>query len=90
MTPPTFRLLPEAEEDANHAFDWYQAERFGSGNEFRIQVKLAFERIKSHPEQFPVVHGSQIRRARLQRLPYSVFFRSVNNSILVLAVFHEK
>lgn len=90
MSPSQFRLLPEAEAEANDAFDWYQAKRSGLGDDFRVQLKLALAQILSDPEQFAVVHGSNMRRARLRRFPYSIYFRSDVDSILVVAVFHEK
>lgn len=73
MSSPTLRLLAAAEQEANDAFDWYQTERDGLGDEFRIEVKLALKRIVSAPLQSAVVHGSSIRRARLHRFPYSVY-----------------
>ncbi len=69
-----FRLLEDAEQEANDAFDWYQRQSIGLGDEFRIELKLALNRIMSAPLQYAVVHGSNIRRARLHRFPYSIIY----------------
>lgn len=86
----SFRLLAAAEDEANEAFDWYESELTGLGDEFRNEVKLALSRIVSRPLQFRVVYRSDIRRARIRRFPFSIIFKLENDSILVLAIFHEK
>ncbi len=60
------------------------------GYEFRIEVKLALKQIVTGPLQFALVHGADIRRARIDRFPFSISFKSENDAILVLAIFHEK
>ncbi len=90
MRARAFRLLAAAEDEANEAFDWYESERPGLGDEFRGEVKLALTRIFSGPLQFEIVHRSDIRRARIHRFPFSIFFKLENDSILILAIFHDK
>jgi plasmid stabilization system protein ParE len=90
MSPRSFRLLPAAELEANEAFDWYESERSGLGAEFRIELKFAFDRIIFNPDQFAVIHDSDIRRARLHRFPYSIIFKLEAVAILVVAVFHDR
>lgn len=90
MSVRSFRLLAAAEDEANEAFDWYQSERYGLGDEFRNELKLALDRIVSRPLQFGVIYGSDIRRAGIDRFPYSIMFKIENDLILILAIFHEK
>ncbi|MGH9948666.1 MAG: type II toxin-antitoxin system RelE/ParE family toxin [Pyrinomonadaceae bacterium] len=90
MSSRSFDLLPAAEHEANDAFDWYESEQVGLGDRFRTELKLTLKRIISSPLQYAVVHGSDIRRAGIKRFPYSVIFRLENDSVLVLAIFHEK
>lgn len=90
MSARSFRLLAAAEDKANEAFDWYQSERYGLGDEFRNEVKLSLARIVSRPLQFGLVHGKDVRRAGVRRFPYSIIFQVEDDLILVLAIFHEK
>lgn len=90
MSSRSFRLLPAAEQDANDAFDWYRSQRSGLGDEFRTEVNHTLDRIEANPRQFTIVLGTRVRRARLNRFPYSIFFSFEGDSIDVLAIFHEK
>jgi plasmid stabilization system protein ParE len=89
MSSIDLRLLEDAEEEANDAFDWYQSQSHGLGDEFRIEVKLALKRIASAPLQYAVVLGSNIRRVRLHRFPYSIIYEFQDASIVVIAIFNE-
>ena len=66
---------------------WYETKRVGLALEFMAEidrcVALAFE----HPLQYAVVR-EDIRRVVANRFPYSVYFRSEQHRIVVLAVFH--
>ena len=90
MRTRSLRVFAAAEEEANQAFDWYQSELFGLGDQFRSEVKLTLKRIRSDPFEFAIVYGSDIRRARVNRFPFSIIFRTDNESTLILAIFHEK
>jgi hypothetical protein len=37
MSTFNFRLLEDAEQEANDAFDWYQSQSPGLGNDFRVE-----------------------------------------------------
>lgn len=80
---PVFR--PQAEAEALEARRWYEARRAGLGEEFSAEVDAAVERILEHPFAFPRVRG-ETRRAVLTRFPCALYFRIVDDSIVVLAV----
>jgi plasmid stabilization system protein ParE len=84
-----YDILPAAEEEANDAFDWYESEREGLGASFRAEVKLTLDRILQNPTQFQVCYGSNVRRARVQRFPYWIFFTDTPTNLLVLSIFHD-
>ena len=84
-----YDILPAADEEANDAFDWYESEREGLGASFRAQVKLTLDRILHNPTQFQVCYGSNVRRARVQRFPYWIFFVVDQAGVLVLSIFHD-
>jgi plasmid stabilization system protein ParE len=43
----------------------------------------------ANPESFPVVL-QDVRRARLHRFPYGLFFRVLPDALVVLACFHAR
>jgi len=50
-------------------------------------MEAALDRITANPGQFPSVL-QDIRRARLQKFPYGLFFRIEHNALIIIACFH--
>ena len=86
IQPITF--LDAAEVEASEAVDWYEERETGLGIEFRESVEATIFSIQNHPLTFPVVHGSNVRKVKIQRFPYTVFFAIQTNRILIYSVFH--
>ena len=84
---PRFIVRSPAEADLAEAFEWYEQRSRGLGLEFLRAVDVTFATIARTPQQFPRVH-QEIRRARLRRFPYGVFFLEQAGPISVLAVMH--
>ena len=59
-------LTEEAELDLLKARDWYDAQRFGLGNEFMFAVDACFANVEAMPDAFVVVHG-KVRRVLLKK-----------------------
>jgi toxin ParE1/3/4 len=81
-------FLPAARREIIEAQDWYERAASGLGRQFRAEVDRQVERIMSRPSQFPVLHAG-VRRARLRRFPYGLFFRLRPEMIQVIACFHS-
>ena len=84
---PRFIVRSPAEADLAEAFEWYEQRSRGLGLEFLRAVDVTFATIARTPQLFPRVHH-EIRRARLRRFPYGVFFLEQAGTISVLAVMH--
>ena len=84
---PRFIVRSPAESDLAEAFEWYEQRSRGLGLEFLRAVDVTFATIARTPQLFPRVHH-EIRRARLRRFPYGVFFLEQAGTISVLAVMH--
>jgi toxin ParE1/3/4 len=82
MTLP-IRLLPEARVELNEAVDWYEQRRPGLGSRFFAQVKAALNRIAANPQ----LHAP-VRKARVHRFPYLIFYREEPGEVIVISVFH--
>lgn len=82
-------IRPEAEEELQEAFAWYEARVSGLGSEFLLCVDAVFNAVLRNPLQFPQIHRN-IRRVLTRRFPYEVFFIIEEQRIIVLAVFHAK
>ncbi len=81
---------PLTASDLNSAVSYYNRQRPGLGDEIRVEVYAAIERVRSNPFQFPVVERD-IRRGFVHRFPYSVLFRVVNDdTVRVLVIRHHR
>jgi plasmid stabilization system protein ParE len=83
-----FILRPRAERDIQSAYEWYESQRAGLGNEFLAALRERLEAVRGHPESSPVIYRG-IRRAVVSRFPYLIFYVARSERIAVLAVLHH-
>ena len=83
------RARRRAELDLAEAYAWYEARSEGLGEAFLRAASACFARISSSPESFPEVEN-RVRRARLRRFPYGVYYVVRDDAIDVLAVYHSR
>jgi toxin ParE1/3/4 len=81
-------IKPKAEEDLAEAYDWYEEQRIGLGDELLLCVESAIESARRNPELFPAVRRD-VRRALTRRFPYGVFYVVESDRIVVLAIYHS-
>ena len=85
----TLGFTETAQAETEAATAWYEAQRPGLGVEFLAALDEAIEAVRTHPQAYPVVLRD-IRRARLPRFPYSLFYRVHDEQLLVIACFHAR
>ena len=78
---------PAARAEMLEARDWYEAHATDLGRRFVAEADLVVQRIAARPVQFPLVF-KDVRRARLRRFPYTLFFRVDDAAAYVIACFH--
>jgi toxin ParE1/3/4 len=82
-------VRPSAAADIEDAYRWYQEKQSELGDLFLAAVQTALERVTENPKAHPLVHRD-VRRARLQRFPYGLFYREYAGAIVVVACFHAR
>lgn len=80
---------PQADAEVCEARRWYEERRSGLGAKFATAVEEAVARITENPLAFLRVRG-ETRRAILRRFPYGLYFRVLNDEVIVLAVVHGR
>ena len=85
--PVAFR--DEAMRDLVGAFEWYESERAGLGDEFLVAVASAIRNLRRAPERFRIL-DRRTRRVLVKRFPYLLLFVVEGQSVLITAVFHLK
>ena len=89
MTPSEVHFRSVAEEDVAQASIRYDNQVPGLGLDFFNEVDSAVERIIANPTAFRIVNRqSKLRKIRLKRFSYAIYFTVETNEILVHAVIH--
>ena len=86
MTLPVI-LDPEAIDEFDEAYDFYETRRSGLGELFAQAVQVVFDRISNNPKAHGFVVGN-VRRGVVRTYPYCIYYREEQDLIRVLAVFH--
>jgi plasmid stabilization system protein ParE len=80
-------LLPEAVTDVADAYDWYELECPGLGEEFLKCLEDAYDLVAENPQHYPVRFDA-FRRILVRRFPYAVYFEFDDKSVVIHYVFH--
>ena len=83
----TLRLLPEAQQEIDSAFAYYEARRTDLGARFIAAVADGYDMIEAYPRAWPRVR----RKARwyvLKTFPYAIVYVNQPHGIVVVAVSH--
>lgn len=80
-------IAPEVKVDVSEAYQWYERQRFGLGEEFLSCLDASVQKICRSPEMYAKVYENY-RRGMLRRFPYAVFYEYVGSRVYVYSVFH--
>jgi toxin ParE1/3/4 len=78
---------PEAEADSLETRDWYERQQPGLGGAFADLLDETVDRIEAMPQMYAVVFRD-VRRVKLRRFPYLIYYRLASELIEVIAVLH--
>lgn len=81
------RFIPEIEDDLITGYKWYETNSKGLGEEFLRIFYANVSEIYRNPLIFPEVH-QEYRRRLMRRFPYAIYFRILNDQIIILGLFH--
>lgn len=87
MTSP--RILPEAEADIASAHAWCESREAGLGERFLDAVETSLAAIKARPHDNAFAY-KEVRRGRLSRFPFAVFYVVRDEMVVNLAVLHHR
>ena len=87
MIPVVFRQA--ARLDYVAAVRWYERRRAGLGAEFAVEIRRSLVTAREFPDRAPVLETS-IRRIKVRRFPFNIFYRIRGGQLVVLAIFHAR
>jgi len=82
-------IRPEAENDIEEAFAWYEDKRLGLGFDFLLQIDAGIRFI----ERDPNIYKSEYKGTKkhlLKRFPYKIIYMVKEREIIIIAAIHSK
>ena len=80
-------FLPAVEQDVQNAFDWYELQLPGLGEDFLLSTDAAINALVRKP-LLNAVEYKGIRKAKTKRFPFGVFYVLGEDTITVIAIIH--
>jgi plasmid stabilization system protein ParE len=81
-------FVPEVENDLTEAYDWYEEQRRGLGEEFLNRIEASLQKIRRTPDAYPEVY-KKYRRTLIRRFPYMIFYEHEKNEVIIYGIFHS-
>jgi len=81
------RLRPELLADASAAYQWYEAQATGLGDEFLRSFYASVAVAGRNPVIFKKTY-TDFRRILLRRFPYALYYRIENEAVVFFLLFH--
>jgi toxin ParE1/3/4 len=79
---------PDVIQEVKAAFNWYEEQAQGLGDDLIAELEHAFLHIQQSPQTWPKFHRSS-QRYLLPRFPFSVIYQQKSFGLYVLAVMHQ-
>jgi plasmid stabilization system protein ParE len=79
-------IAPEARQDLDEAYAWYESRRIGLSEDFLGSVDACVQGICRMPTMYAVVHENY-RRALVRRFPHAVFYEYAEDRVTIYCVF---
>jgi plasmid stabilization system protein ParE len=80
-------ILPEAQEEMDESFDFYEDREGGLGVRFAESVQRTLDRLSHSPFVHAVVEGD-VRKAVVKGFPFCVYYSVEPQGVVVVSVFH--
>ena len=84
-----YRFHPDADAELEDAALFYETRMAGLGKSFAVEVERTISLVREFPEAGSPV-GQRRRRVLVARFPYSIVYRQDPDSIVIVAVAHQR
>lgn len=85
----TIEFNVEVYDDIKIAYDWYEEQRIGLGEDFLLTLEESYSKIVRMPKAYQPVYKT-VRRKLTRRFPYGIFFTLQDSRVIVIAIMHTK
>lgn len=81
------RIAPAAARDIVGAYNWYEEQQPGLGEQFRAELQVSFALVQQFSEAGPAVHRD-LRRLLVRRFPYALYYRLTDTDVVIRGCLH--
>lgn len=82
------KFIPPSDHELIDAYEFYENQFSGLGDQFLYEVNTIFKLILEHPMIWKKV-GKRTRRALLKRFPYLILYIIEENTIFITCIAHQ-
>ena len=82
------RFSDYARDEVDDAANYLEREMEGLGSRLRAELKRTIERIRRHPNAWPIERG-EVRRCFVHKFRYKVLYSVEPDHIFIIAVAHQ-
>jgi len=83
------KFAAEASREFRESIEWYESRVRGLGLGFTDEIDSTIERIRLNPDMYLKV-VEDIKRIQVNKFPYSLFYTTEDDTLIILRVFHNK
>ncbi|MBX9894299.1 MAG: type II toxin-antitoxin system RelE/ParE family toxin [Nitrosomonas sp.] len=81
---------PAAEAEHLESVGYFESKRPGLGALYLVEFEKALILVCQSPRRYPIEREPDMRRARMNRFPYTVLYREVSGTVQILAIAHHR
>lgn len=84
--PYSIEVRSLAAVEIMEAYDWYELQREGLGEEFLEELELFYHSLERSPHSY-AYYDKPVRQGKIKRFPYIVVFEIFDTTVVVYSVF---
>jgi plasmid stabilization system protein ParE len=85
-----YKITPQAAQDLRDALDYYKALDRELPNYFMREYLATRKLICEFPNSYPVIVKSRRRAKFIGKFPYSIFYLTQKDTVIIVAILHHK
>lgn len=86
----SYSFHPAAEAEHLESVAFYESRQAGLGASYLTEFEKTMIRVCEAPHRYSVEKQPNVRRARMKRFPFTIFFRESSSTVQVLAIAHNR
>jgi len=79
----------EAILEVENAFEWYEEQKEGLGDELLEEIEVCYEHLRISPERYSYINPLY-RRIKTNRFPYILVYEIEGNDVIIISIRHIK